>query len=210
MDLTYVQIHDAMKILLIASAIYTLIPGTFSAQEASLKPYGIKSGIIEYSYSGDKTGKGVLYFDDYGTKSAMLEDAVEDNEKRKGCVVTYGDYQYIWDPDDPTEGMKLKNPMITWIAESSKGDVESFNESMYSKMGFVKAPDETFMGKTCKVMKGNMGKVLTWNGILMMLEMKIMGKGSHQEVTKIQTNIPVDAKYFVVPENIKFSEMPIF
>ena len=113
-------------------------------------------------------------------------------------------------PDDPAEGMKLKNPMITWIAESSKGDIESFNESMYGKMGFAKAPDETFLGKTCKVMKGKMGKVLTWNGILMMLDMKIMGRGSHQEATKIQTNVPVDAKYFVVPKNTEFSEMPMF
>ena len=180
-----------------------------AGQENSLKPYGLKSGIIEYSYSGDKIGKGTLYFDDYGMKSAMYTDAVEDGEKRKGWVVTFGDYQYLWDPDRSDEGFKLKNPIITWIAESSKGDVESFTESMYSKMGFSKAPDETFLGKPCKVMKGDMGRVLNWSGILMLLDMKIMGAGSHQEVTKIQTNVPVDAKYFVIPKNIKFSEMPM-
>ncbi|HQK69390.1 MAG TPA: hypothetical protein PLL94_14725, partial [Bacteroidales bacterium] len=103
-----------------------------AGQEVSLKPYGLKSGIIEYSYSGDRVGKGTLYFDDYGMKSAMFSDAVQDGEKQKGWVVTFGDYQYMWDPDDPNEGMKLKNPIITWIAESSKGDVESFSESMYS------------------------------------------------------------------------------
>jgi hypothetical protein len=77
-------------------------------------------------------------------------------------------------------------------------------------MGFSKGANEIFLGKECKVMKGDMGKVLTWNGILMLLDMKVMGYGSHQEVTKIQTNVPVDAKYFVVPGNIKFSEMPDF
>ena len=179
-----------------------------SGQEVTLKPYGLKSGIIEYSYSGDRIGKGTLYFDDYGMKSAMFSDAVQDGEKQKGWVVTFGDYQYMWDPDDPNEGMKLKNPIITWIAESSKGDVESFSESMYSKMGFKRAPDETFLGKPCKAMKGDMGKVLTWNGILMLLDMKVMGTVSHQEATKIQANVPVDAKYFVIPKNIKFSEMP--
>ena len=153
-----------------------------AGQETTLKPYGLKSGIIEYSYSGDKVGKGILYFDDYGMKSAMYNDAVEDGEKRQGWVVTFGDYQYLWDPDRSDEGLKLKNPIITWIAESSKGDIESFTESMYSKMGFSKAPDEAFMGKPCKVMKGDMGKVLTWNGILMLMDMKIMGIGSHQEV----------------------------
>lgn len=198
-----------MKKLLFFSISLLFILPRVTGQEASLKPYGIKSGIIEYTYSGDKVGKGTLYFDDFGMKSAMMMDAIEDGEKQKGWVVTFGDYQYMWDPDDPTEGMKMKNPIITWLAEASKGDVESFTESMYLKMGFTKAPDETFLGKPCKVMKGNMGKVLTWNGILMLLDMKVMGVGSHQEVTKIQTNIPVDGKYFVLPKNIEFSEMPM-
>jgi len=197
-----------MKNLFVLTLSLLFILPKLAGQETTLKPYGLKSGIIEYSYSGDKVGKGTLYFDDYGMKSAMYTDAVEDGEKRKGWVVTYGDYQYLWDPDHSDEGLKLKNPIITWIAESSKGDIESFTESMYSKMGFTKATDETFLGKPCKVMEGKMGKVLTWNGILMLLEMKIMGIGSHQEVTKIQTNIPVDAKYFVLPKDIKFSEMP--
>ena len=195
------------KFAILIVSLFIILP-KLAGQETTLKPYGLKSGIIEYSYSGDKVGKGTLYFDDYGMKSAMYTDAVEDGEKRKGWVVTYGDYQYLWDPDHSDEGLKLKNPIITWIAESSKGDIESFTESMYSKMGFSKAPDETFLGKPCIVMKGNMGKVLTWNGILMLLDMKIMGIGSHQEVTKILTNIPVDAKYFVLPKDIKFSEMP--
>jgi hypothetical protein len=42
----------------------------------------------------------------------------------------------------------------------------------------------------------------------MLLDMKVMGGGSHQEVTKIQTNVPVDAKYFVLPKNTEFSELP--
>jgi len=196
------------KIAILIVSLFIILPG-LAGQEATLKPYGIKSGIIEYTYSGDKVGKGTLYFDDYGMKSAMLEDAIKDGEKRKGWVVSFGDYQYMWDPDDPTEGMKLKNPMLTGIKEASKGELESFTESMYSKMGFSKAPDETFLGKPCKAMKGDMGKVLTWNGILMLLDMKIMGTSSHQEVTKIQTNVPVEAKYFVLPKNIKFSEMPM-
>jgi hypothetical protein len=196
------------KIITLTVSLLYMLTASFG-QDATLKPYGIKSGIIEYSYSGDKVGKGTLYFDDYGMKSAMLEDAIKDGEKRKGWVVSFGDYQYMWDPDDPTEGMKLKNPMLTGIKEASKGELESFTESMYSKMGFSKAPDETFLGKPCKVMKGDMGKVLTWNGILMLLDMKVMGTSSHQEVTRIQTNVPVEAKYFVLPKNIEFSEMPM-
>jgi len=202
------KIENMKKITILIVCLLIILP-KLAGQELTLKPYGLKSGIIEYSYSGDRVGKGTLYFDDYGMKSAMFTDAVQDGEKQKGWVVTFGDYQYMWDPDDPSEGMKLKNPIITWIAESSKGEIESYSESMYSRMGFKRAPDETFLGKPCKAMKGDMGKVLTWNGILMLLDMKVMGSGSHQEVTKIQTNVPVDAKYFVLPKNTEFSELPM-
>jgi hypothetical protein len=180
------------------------------SQEVTFKPYSIKSGIINYSYSGDKTGKGILYFDDYGTKTALFMDAVKDGEFNRGWVVTYGDSQYMWDPDNQGEGMKLKNPLAGWIASASKGDIESFTESMYAKMGMEKSGTESFMGKECKVLKGNMGKVLTWNGILMLLDLKMTGYSSHEEVTSLKTNIPVDAKYFILPGNIKFSEMPGF
>ncbi len=180
------------------------------SQEVTLKPYGIKSGIIEYSYSGDKVGKGTLYFDDYGLKSAMYTDAVERGEKRKGWVVTSGDYQYMWDPERSTEGMKLKNPIIDWINSAAEGEIESFSESMYAKMGMEKSGSETLLGKECKVMKGKRGKALVWNGILMLLDTKMMGYKSHQEATDIKINLPVESKYFIIPKDIKFSEMPMF
>ena len=41
------------------------------------KPLGVKSGIIEYSYSGDKTDKSTQYFDDYGVKSAVYAEIVQ-------------------------------------------------------------------------------------------------------------------------------------
>jgi hypothetical protein len=198
------------NILLILPALLLLDNTTVKSQEVSLKPYGIKSGIIEYSYSGNKVGKGTLYFDDYGLKSAMYTDAVERGEKRKGWVVTSGDYQYMWDPERSTEGMKLKNPIIDWVNSASEGDIESFSESMYAKLGMERSGSEKLLGKECKVMKGKMGKALIWNGILMLLDMKMTGYSSHQEATDIKINLPVESKYFIIPKDIKFSEMPGF
>lgn len=197
------------KLIFLIISLLIILP-KLAGQDVALKPYGLKSGIIEYSYSGDKTGKGTLYFDDYGTKTALFMDAVKDGEFNRGWVVTYGDSQFMWDPDNPGEGMKLKNPIAGWIATASKDDIESFTESMYAKMGMEKSGTESFMGKECKVLKGKMGKVLTWNGIPMLLDLKMTGYSSHEEVTSIKTNIPVDAKYFIIPGNIKFSEMPGF
>jgi hypothetical protein len=196
--------------LLILASLLFLVTTTVNSQEATLKPYGIKSGIIEYSYSGDKVGKGILYFDDYGLKSAMYTDAVERGEKRKNWVLTSGDFQYMWDPEKSSDGMKLKNPVIDWIKSASEEDIGSFSESMYAKMGMERNGSETWLGKECKVMKGKMGKALVWNGILMLLDMKMMGYNSHQEAIDIKINLPVESKYFIIPKDIKFSEMPMF
>ena len=65
------------------------------------KPLGVKSGIIEYTYSGDKTGKSTQYFDDYGMKSAVYAEIVQQGEPSKGWSLTIGEDQYIWDPSKP-------------------------------------------------------------------------------------------------------------
>jgi hypothetical protein len=186
-----------------------LITGIYG-QDKTFKPFKFKSGIIEYKYSGDKTGTAIQYFDDYGMKSAMYSEITQKGEITKGWVVSSGDYQYMWDPSKPTQGMKMKNPLLSWITQASGDEIDSFTESTYEKMGFVKSGQETFLGKDCTVIKGDMGKVLTWNGILMLMDFKMGAYVSKQEATSVKTNIPVDAKYFLVPKNITFSEMPTF
>lgn len=195
----------------IALAIYVLLTlPKASGQEATLKPFSFKSGIIEYKYSGDKTGKATQYIDDYGMKSAMYSEIIQNGEASKSWVVSSGDFQYMWDLSKPTQGMKMKNPLLSWISESSKGGMESFTESTYEKMGMVKSGTEMFLGKECKVIKGDMGKILTWNGIMMLMDFKMGAYVSKQEATSVKTNVPVEAKYFAVPKNITFSEMPGF
>ncbi|MDI6804993.1 MAG: hypothetical protein QME58_14350 [Bacteroidota bacterium] len=189
-------------LLLIANQIY--------AQGDKLKLFQIQSGIIEYKYSGNEVGKSILYFDNYGNRSAINLDTKEDGEIRKAWIISLGEYQYIFDPSKPNEGFKLKNPMIEWIHQNKHKDVEKFNEETYTKLGMKKAGTEKFLGKECIAYKGNDGKVLTWKGILMLMDSKIAGTHTKQEVTSIKTNIPVDQKYFVIPKSIKFSEMPMF
>ncbi|MBK9098048.1 MAG: hypothetical protein IPM14_08030 [bacterium] len=191
--------------------LFAFIIGTqLHAQEISLKPYGIKSGIIEYKYTGSETGKGVMYFDEYGTKTAMNLDTKRGEELNKGWVISYKEYQYIFDPSKPDEGLKMKNPMIESLMKMDKQDYDKVAEDLYSKMGMKRSANEKFLDKDCVCFKGDMGKVLTWNGILMLMDMNYGGMKSRQEVTSIKTNVPVDSKYFEIPKNIKFSEMPGF
>jgi hypothetical protein len=202
--------NKSMKTIFILIICLLSISTGILSQEAVLKPYSIKSGIIEYTYSGDKTGKSIQYIDDHGMKTAMYSEITQDGEITKSWVVAYGDYQYMWDPDQPDKGMKMKNPLLTLINEASKGDMESFTEETYTKMGMVKSGKETFLGKECTSLKGDMGKVLTWDGIMMLMDFKMGAYVSKQEATSVKTNVPVDAKYFSIPKNIIFSEMPGF
>jgi len=199
-----------MKTLVLSSLALLLAALSASGQETTPKPFSFKSGIVEYKYSGDKTGKSIQYIDDHGMKTAMYSEITQDGETAESWVVAYGDYQYMWDPDQPDQGMKMKNPLLTMISDTSKGDMESFTVSTYEKMGMVKSGNETFLGKECTVIKGDMGKVLIWKGIIMLMDFKMGAYISKQEATSVKTNVPVDAKYFVIPKNITFSEMPGF
>jgi hypothetical protein len=173
------------------------------------KPLGVKSGIIEYSYSGDKTGKSTQYFDDYGVKSAVYAEIVQQGEESKGWSLTLGEDQYMWDLNS-SQGMKTKNPMVKQMMELSGGDIIEYMAGMYEQMGMTKSGTEMYQGKQCTVFKGDMGKVLIWKGLMMMMEMKIGDMVSRQEVTSIKTNVNVDGKYFRIPDNIAFNEIPGF
>lgn len=186
------------------------ICGVLHCQQVTPQPFGFKSAIIEYKYSGDKTGKSTQYIDDHGMKTAMYSEITQDGETTKSWVVAYGDYQYMWDPDQPDEGMKMKNPLLSLINETSSGDMESITVSTYEKMGMVRDGTEIFLGKECTVIKGDMGKVLIWKGIMMLMDFKMGDYVSKQEATSVKTNVPVDGKYFIIPKSITFSEMPAF
>lgn len=173
------------------------------------KPLGVKSGIIEYTYSGDKTGKSTQYFDDYGMKSAVYAEIVSGGETSKGWALTLGEDQYMWDINS-SQGMKAKNPMMKQMMELPGGDILDYMAGMYEQMGMTKSGTETFQGKECTVFKGEMGKVLVWKGIMMMMEMKMGDMVSRQEVTSIKTNVNVDGKYFRVPDSVTFNEIPGF
>ena len=100
-----------MKNLLIICLTF-LLPGWILAQdqEVTLKPYGIKSGIIDYKFSGTKEGVGTLYFDEFGQKSQMYTDALENGKRQRGWTLSLGETQYLYDPESSEEGMKMENP----------------------------------------------------------------------------------------------------
>jgi len=186
------------------------LTGIIYGQNQAKGPFKFKSGIIEYRYTGDKTGTAVHYIDDYGLKTAAYTEITSDGELTKSWVVSSGEYQYMWDPAKPTQGMKMKNPLMNQIKQSSSGEIDALTLETYGKMGMKKTGTEKFLGKECDLLKGTMGKVLIWNGVMILMDLSMGDYVSHQEATSVKTNVPVDAKYFILPKNIVFSEMPEF
>ncbi len=184
--------------------------GITYGQNAAKGPFRFRSGIIEYRYSGDKTGTEVHYIDDYGLKTAVYSEIKSDGELAKGLIISSGEYQYMWDPARPAQGMKMKNPLMTGIQQSSAGEIEDLNVKTYETMGMRKTGTEKFLGRECVLLKGTMGKVLIWNGVLMLLDLKMGDFVSRQEATSVKTDVAVDQKYFTIPKNITFQEMAGF
>jgi len=200
----------AMKKEIASVICLALMTSLCLSQEPIMKPFAVKSGIIEYSYSGDKTGTGTLWFDDYGMKSALYMEIFSEGKPGKGWIVTSGDYQYMWDPDKVTEGKKMKNPLLEWMSEPSENNSGSLTEQTYSKMGMKRSGQEVYLGKDCDIIKGDMGKVLIWKGILMVMDLRLGAYVSGQKATSVKTDVPVEAKYFELPKNITFTEMTGF
>ncbi len=199
-----------MKSTILFTFTLVCMTGIAFGQNAALGPFRFKSGIIEYRYTGDKTGTAVHYIDDYGMKTAVYSEVTNEGEMTRGWVISSGEYQYIWDPDRPGQGMKMKNPLVSRIKQSSPGEIEALTAETYEKMGMKKTGTENFLGKECDLLKGTMGKVLIWNGVMLLIDLSMGEFRSRQEATSVKTNIPVDQKYFIVPANITFQEMPGF
>jgi hypothetical protein len=174
--------------------------------EVGLKYYNNKSGIIEYKHTGQRTGTTTLYFDKYGHRSATYSDMMMNNQPDKGWVISFDDMQYMY-KEGSKQGTKMKNPMIEALTKIN--DLEKFTDDMYAKMGFKPAGTENYLGRECRVLKGDMGKVLVWNGLLMYMEMTVMGMTTKQEATKVDVNVRVKSSVFDLPNDVTFTEMTI-
>ncbi|MBN2612369.1 MAG: hypothetical protein JXB00_12490 [Bacteroidales bacterium] len=176
------------------------------SQTSKFKQYALKSGIIEYKHSGAETGTETVYFDDYGYKVATYRNTVRDGEKQKGWGITLGENQYLFDPEESSEGWKMKNPLISYFKDCE--DIDTCNENMLAKLGYKKEGTRTFLNKTCDVWKGKNGEMLVYKGIMLRNQMSVMGYKTLQEAVSFKEGVAIPAEKFEIPKDIKFSDMP--
>ncbi|WP_304131341.1 hypothetical protein [Ignavibacterium album] len=137
-------------------------------------------------------------------KSEIKSDYKNDNTG----VISLIEEQFIFDPAKTDEGIKMKNSLLKGFFEMQQKDYDEFVKEFYSRMGYKIAGKEKYLGKDSIVYKGELGKVLIWDGIMLYMESDFGGIKSKQEATSVKVNVPVDAKYFQIQKNIKFKEAP--
>lgn len=202
------QIFPMKTSIFLLIVVFSTVLNSAFCQRDDPKPYGLKSGIIDYRFSGTQEGVGTLYFDDHGLKANMYLDIVEGDKHKKGYTLTLNKDQYIYDPDQSGEGFKMKNPFFSNLDEER--DTETFLKKFYGNMGLEKTGKIIFLDRECDLWKGNEGEAFIWKGILLKLDSYIYGNVIHQEATSIQINIQIDPSLFNIPEGIEFMEMPGF
>lgn len=189
-------------------------PTTASPSLGELKKYPFKSAIVELKYGGHCTGTEVLYIDDYGMKEATVDNftmKVMGREMPTNQIqVTDGEWVYTIDVRKK-EGTKMKNPsleMMRNMSEEQKKAMMDLGSEMMKKMDAKETGEETVAGKPCKVWSvESVGtKVWVWSGLTLKRELKIMGVRQHLEAVSVETDVPVPADQFEVPQGVRITE----
>ncbi|MEZ5025535.1 MAG: hypothetical protein R2739_03060 [Chitinophagales bacterium] len=181
------------------------------------KEMGLKSVMYEtetempagMNYGSNKT---TIYSDDYGKKSrttsVMHMSYGGKSIDNTSNSLRLGDDIYSWS-SAAKGGMRFKIDKDKFDPNST--DLTSLTEDMKKRINYKEEGTETIQGKECKVASfssDNMsGKIWTWKGVPMQMQMTVMGKTVTTKVISIQENPSFPASTFDVPAGIEFKEM---
>ncbi len=184
-----------------------------------LKRYGVESGIIAYktTISGKMMGSTIsgegtanLYFKDWGALELK-----EDKSSQTTYVKFFGKTKeektnqhemhkldngesYSVDFDNKTIHTQ-KDPMMEYFMQTNT-DVEKAGKNMLEAMGGKKTGEETFKGYNCEIWEILGGKQWVHKGVMLKMEMTVLGITTINEATNVEFNINVPDKYFMLPD----------
>jgi len=188
-----------------------------SMKEVAAEMAGMKSYIIQYKQEMNAAGMKssslmTQYIDVKNDKFAMETETSGEmmgvKTDEKSLTVNDKDWTYIINLKDKT-GMKMKNDeMEDDPMDMIKSEDEVTFREMIEKEGGKIVGNETFLGKNCIVaemnQEGQTVKMWYYKGI----PLKITSQFYTMEATKFEENVSIPASKFVVPDGIKFSEIP--
>ncbi len=190
-----------------------------ASQEVKLKRYKVKSGIVEYKTSisgsvmgGTVTGSGTqnLYFKDWGALELQKENSTqttivkmfgnENKQTTKTNTISKLDNGESYQVDMDKKQIFLRRDPMMDLFKQTNSDVGDAGKKMLESMGGKKIGDEKFMGYNCEVWDIMGGKQWLYKGVMLKLEMTMMGITTITEATSAKFDVNVSDKYFELPD----------
>ncbi len=190
-------------------------------QENKLKRYDVKSGIVQYTstISGKVigsviTGSGTesLYFKDWGAMELVEEKSTQTtNTKIFGNKSTESTNTHTMSKLDNGESYHvdfdkkqifLRRDMAMDMTKvfHPNADAGDVGKNMLESMGGKKIGSEKFLGYDCEIWDIMGAKQWLYKGVVLKLEMTVMGITTIKEATSAKFNTSVSDKYFKLPD----------
>ncbi len=176
-------------------------------QNAKIKRYNVKSGIVKYKLTtegnimGVKTGESgtmTVAFKDYGAYESIDETRTRNGDENHSFTVYKNGMIFTVDYDSKTI-YKKPDPM-SQLMKTGDGDMGVAGEKMLISMGGRKTGKGKVLGYDCDIWEVAGAKQWIYKGVALRIESKIMGITSIQEAISADFNISVSDKYFALPD----------
>lgn len=201
--------------LLIALTSYTV-----SAQN-KLKRYDVKSGIIKYTttISGkvlgstvDGSGTSSLYFKDYGAIELNEEESSQTTSMKffgKKSTETENSHSMAKLDNGKSYFVDFENKKIIGGRDAGmeltkafypNADAGEAGKDMAESIGGKKVGTESFMGHTCEIWEIAGGRQWNYKGVMLKMELTLLGITTIKKATSAKFDIPVGSEYFKLPD----------
>lgn len=187
-------------------------------KEPGFKKYPFKSAVVEYTFSGDATGKMMQYIDHYGVREATEDNSTVTimGQEQKNNTLTIFDQDTLYMIDlGKKEGTRMKNPNWDSMIQQFKGMTEdqkknfavSSIEMLTSQQGMKKSGTEDILGYSCDVYEGQGYRFCYWNGVLLKMDADMGGMKVKMLATKFEEDVDIPSSRFMPPEDVKMQSM---
>jgi len=206
------------KLSILLSLIVALVSCNGNSQN-KLKRYDVKSGIVKYTTTisgkvlgGTITGSGTesLYFKDWG--AIELKEKVSKQtttmkffgrkkiETTSTHVINKLDNGESYQADFDKKIIYLSRDVAMDMMKQSNTDAGEAGKSMLESMGGKKVGNETYQGYNCEVWEILNGKQWLYKGVMLKIDMKVLGIRTVTEATSAKFNVSVGDSNFKLPD----------
>ncbi|VAW22915.1 hypothetical protein MNBD_BACTEROID04-845 [hydrothermal vent metagenome] len=206
------------KLSILLSLIVALVSCNGNSQN-KLKRYDVKSGIVKYTTTisgkvlgGIITGSGTesLYFKDWGAIELKEEVSKQTTtmkffgrkkiETTSTHVINKLDNGESYQADFDKKIIYLSRDVAMDMMKQSNTDAGEAGKSMLESMGGKKVGNETYQGYNCEVWEILNGKQWLYKGVMLKIDMKVLGIRTVTEATSAKFNVSVGDSNFKLPD----------